>query len=98
MVVDNVGNDFGRTIQEREVPKDLDMAEVCMIYLNMSDPGCPSAYRYFRERGCIFTGCLPGSTLGDYLLLQHLKDAPILQERMELEPNYREVLDRLTVG
>ncbi len=93
--VDEAGRDLSRTIAEREVPKDIEMSEVCMIYLNMNDPGCPEAYRYFRERGCIFTGCLPGSSSGDYLMLQHLKGAPIIQEKMVLEPDYRELLDRL---
>ena len=93
--VDNVGRDFAGSLAALEVPEDVDLTEVVMIYLNMNDPGCPAACRYYRERGCIFTGCLPGSSAGDYLLLQHLKSAPIVQEKMVLEPNYREMLDRL---
>ena len=93
--VDNVGRDFAGSLAALEVSEDVDMTEVVMIYLNMNDPGCPAAYRYYRERGCIFTGCLPGSSSGDYLPMQHLKSAPIVQEKMVLEPNYREMLDRL---
>lgn len=96
--VDNAGLDFAGSIEGYDVPKAFQMTDVIMIYLNMNDPGCPGAYRYFREHGFIFTGCLPGSLAGDYLMLQHLQGKPILREKMVLEPNYRETLDRLRLS
>ncbi len=93
--VDNVGCDFAGSVAALEVLEDVDMTEVIMICLNMNDPGCPAAYHYYRERGCIFTGCLPGSLAGDYLLLQHLKGELIVEKKMVLELNYQEMMEQL---
>ena len=93
--VDNVGRDIVADIAARKMPENFDMVEVIMVYLNMNDPHCPAAYSYFRDRGFIFAGCLPGSSAGDYLLLQHLKGAPIIRENKVLEPNYQHMLEQL---
>ena len=93
--IDNAGRDLAGNIAAREMPEGFDIAEVVMVYLSMNDPACPAAYRYFRERGFIFAGCLPGSSAGDYLLLQNLRGAPVIREKKVLEANYQEMLDRL---
>ena len=59
----------------------------------MNDPLCQECYEYCRERGFIFTGCVPGGDM-DLLIVQYLKYT-IDRDYIQAEPNYAEIIDRL---
>jgi hypothetical protein len=93
--IDAAGADLEESLQNLLFREKSEMIEVVMVYLNMNDPGCPPCYRFLRNLGLIFTGCLPGSKSNDYLLLQHLKGRPIAKEKIVAEPDYQRMLDSL---
>ena len=89
--VDRIGPDLEHRLEALD---DASLAMV-LVYLNMNDPACPEAYRRLREKGYVFSGCFPGSSAGDYLLLQDLKGIGFLRDEIAAEPGYREMLDAL---
>ncbi|MDO4538972.1 MAG: GNAT family N-acetyltransferase, partial [Coriobacteriales bacterium] len=93
--VDQMGRDLPERLKSLPFEKDIDSMEMLMVYLNMNDPGCGVCYAALRELGFIFTGCLPGSKDGDYLLLQHLMGKEIVRENMVTTPAYASMLERL---
>lgn len=93
--IDQVGSDMKEVLKDLLTREESEMVEVIMVYLNVNDPGCPSCYRFLRESGLIFTGCLPGSKSNDYLLLQHLRGRAITRSGLVAEPDYQKMLDSL---
>ena len=67
--------------------------DAILLFLNMNDPLCQECYEYCRERGFIFTGCVPGGDM-DLLIVQYLKYT-IDRDYIQAEPNYAEIIDRL---
>lgn len=93
--IDQVGSDMEEVLKDLLTREESEMVEVIMAYLNVNDPGCPACYRFLRECGLIFTGCLPGSRTKDYLMMQHLRGRTLDKSRLVAEPDYQEMLDRL---
>lgn len=93
--IDRAGADLEESLQNLLFRENSEMIEVVMVYLNMNDPGCPPCYRFLRDLGLIFTGCLPGSRSNDFLLLQHLKGRPVEKKKIVAEPDYQRMLDSL---
>lgn len=93
--VDVFGSDLGARMEEWTSQEGDDTYEVVTVYLNADDPQCIWGYRFFRERGFVFTGCLPGGAQGDYLLLQQYRGIEFDRSATVLEPNYAAMLDRL---
>lgn len=92
--IDSIGSGAGQSLEWFRAQEDGDV-DVVTVFLNMSDPSCPTCYRYLREQGYRFSGCLPGSREGDYLILQDLKGFPIEEEKLILVPEFRELADLL---
>ena len=95
VIINRVGADFEKRMDTFRNEKETDLIESILVHLNMNDPACPACYRYFRDNGYIFTGCLPGSTAGDYLLLEDLRGKPIEKSTIVAEPNYEKMLNTL---
>lgn len=93
--IDQVGSDMEAVLKDLLTREESEMVEVIMVYLNANDPGCPACYSFLRESGLIFTGCLPGSTSEDYILLQHLRGRTIARSKLVAEPDYQKMLDSL---
>lgn len=93
--IDQAGIDMEEVLKDLLTREESEMVEVIMVYQNVNDPGCPACYRFLRECGLIFTGCLPGSRTNDYILLQHLRGRTLEKSRLVAEPDYQEMLDRL---
>jgi hypothetical protein len=93
--IDQAGSDMEEVLKDLLTREESEMVEVIMVYMNVNDPGCPACYRFLRECGLIFTGCLPGSRTHDYLLMQHLRGQTLDKSRLVAEPDYQEMLDRL---
>ena len=93
--IDAIGPDLRDRLESWWQQGDLDGYKVVMVYLNVCDPQAPTFYEYFREHGFVFTGCLPGSSQGDYLLLQNLFGNTFDRDNVALLPNYEELVERL---
>ena len=95
IIINSIGSDFEQRMDAFRNEKETDLIESIFVYLSMNDPSCPECYRYFRDNGYIFTGCLPGSTAGDYILLEDLRNKPIERSTIVAEPEYENMLNRL---
>ena len=95
IIITSIGPDFLEQVEKESDKFDLNSLEVIMVYLPMNDPACPDVYKLFRDFGYIFSGCLPGSDNGDFILLQNLGEIPVSRECIVSEPGYKEMIDRL---
>ncbi len=93
--VDVSGSDLGARMEEWTSLEGNDTYEVVTAYVNADDPQCVWGYRFFRAHGFVFTGCLPGGTKGDYLLLQQYRGIAFDRSGTVLESNYAAMLDQL---
>lgn len=93
--IDAIGPDLYERLEAWQLNNSQADLDVAIVYLNARDPEAPECYRYFREMGFVFTGCLPGGLQGDYLLLQHLNGHPFNRDGSVLLPDYADMLDRL---
>ena len=95
ITVDAAAADFGERMDTILSDKDVSHCEVLVLFLNMNQSGAPEAYTLMRERGFLFMGSLPGSTNGDYLVLEHLMGIPFERDKIKVTPEYGALLDRL---
>lgn len=93
--VDAIGPDLRDRLEAWEQQGEMDGHKISTVYLNAWDPQTPELYQHFRERGYVFTGCLPGSSRGDYLLLQNLFGDTFDKSGCVLLPNYDALVARL---
>lgn len=95
VVTDECGADFGTQLTDIVNDRDVVACEIIMLFLNVSGKGAISAYKTLRSHGFIFTGSLPGSVNGDYVIMQRLQGQPFRRDRIQLTPRYSAYLDRI---
>lgn len=93
--IDAIGPDLYERLESWQLKNDLADLKTATVYLNAREPEAPECYRYFREKGFSFTGCLPGGAQGDYLLLQRLEGHAFERDSVVLLPNYENMVNRL---
>ncbi len=91
--VDRTGSDLSSQIEALRGHYENEAVELVILYLNMNDPNCPGCYEKFRDEGFIFSGCLPGSSSGDYMILQNLKGRQVVKGKDKLEANYMKLAE-----
>ena len=69
--------------------------EMVIIFLNANQSGAVDGYTTLRKKGFVFSGLLPGSTRGDFIVLQRFLKMPLDRKTLTLEPNYEKLLDEL---
>lgn len=69
IILRQAGDDLDGRLKEFLEGKSAWEDFTCVAYLNMKDPGCPAAYEIFRNNGFYFSGILPLTEAGEYLLL-----------------------------
>ncbi len=93
----DLGPDFRERIDELPILGDGEYEgnhiQAIMLLMSMNDPLCPECYSYMREKGFIFTGCVPGGE-DDLIVMEHLKH-PVYRDFIKIEPDYERILDRL---
>lgn len=95
VMITSIGADIEERLKEIAEQEEMYSVKTTLYYINMNDPGCMECYDMFRSKGYIFTGCLPGSTAGDFIIMEDLKGNPIDTPRLDPAPGYREMLDKL---
>lgn len=58
------------------------------LYLNLSCPGSGAAYQAARRQGFFFTGFLPCCGDGEYMILHHPLQVPVLLDGIPVIPEY----------
>ena len=58
------------------------------LYLNLSSPGSGVAYQEARRQGFLFTGFLPCGADGEYIILHHPLQVPVLLDGIPHIPEY----------
>lgn len=91
IIVNRVGEDIASSIDNVMNLCAKNKIEMVEMYLNMSEPGCVFGYEMAMEKGFIFTGIMPGSSSGDYLIMQHLLDYPVNFDAVVADFDYAQV-------
>lgn len=65
------------------------------IFHDQMPAGLQCRYDLLIRNGYIFSGCLPGSLKGDYIILQDLRGKPMDWDKPVLTPGFRKMVDRL---
>lgn len=65
------------------------------LYLNLSLPGCAAAYQAARQMGFFFTGFLPCSGDGEYMILHHPLSLPVRLDNIPHIPQYAPILAQI---
>lgn len=61
-------------------------------YINISNPSAESLYKLLKDRGFFFSGILPGSTRGEYMILQNTMGNPVQWDKIVTIEGYDRVL------
>lgn len=93
--IDNLGDDPESTLDWLKSQEGNGPIETVTVYVKMNDPSCPACYDYLTKKGYVFTGCLPGSSNGDYLIMLDLNITPIDKDKLDLHPRFKEMVDEL---
>ena len=95
VMINSIGPDLEKRLEEIAEQESMYSVRTTLYYLNMNDPGCIGCYEEFRRRGFIFSGCLPGSTAGDFIIMEDLKGYEPDRAHIDPAPGYKEMLDKL---
>lgn len=95
VIINSIGPDLEERLAEIAEQESMYSVKTTLYYLNMNDPGCVGCYEEFRKRGFIFSGCLPGSTAGDFIIMEDLKGFEPDRKHIDAAPGYKEMLDKL---
>jgi len=93
--VTQTGRNFEQFLSQCINSAILNKHEMIELSLNMFYPGSDYAFEIACRKGFTFSGLIPGSSLGDYIIMQMLPGKDISYDRSALEDDYTEVLDGL---
>jgi len=92
--VNRAGTDFEEKLKSivGEIGKDL--FEMVGLYVNASIPTSKSIYDSLKKYGFKFGGFLPGTSTGDFLFFQKMRN-PYPFETLVLEDNFKKMVDEI---
>ena len=94
-IVNACAADFDEKFTEMFRSRAVQQTEMVLLFLNAGRKGAEEACRSLKELGFLFTGLIPGSTNGEYVIFQHMMGMPIQRERIELIDNYADLVDQI---
>ncbi len=73
---------------------DFSRNHIAMIeaYVNISDPSAQYVYDQLKQRGFFFSGILPGSSRGEYMIMQNLMGSDVEWDKIVAIGGYSEIL------
>lgn len=89
--ISSIGSDIAEVQKTVTTLEEFRSAETAVAYLNCNEKGFTKIYEYMRAAGCNFVGFLPGSSAGDYVIMQKFKTMPNITENV-VAPDYLEMI------
>lgn len=91
----NCGTDF-----ESHLSKEMSCVaqrpnQTINLYLNLSSPGCSTAYQTARKLGFFFTGFFPCGADGEYMILHHPLQVPVHVDNIPHIPDYAPFMEQI---
>ena len=83
ILVERFGSNTFREVKSRLRELCVKRFEIVHLYLNLSDPQTAHYTEQFENMGFFFAGILPGTRIGDALILQYLNNVPIDYEKIK---------------
>ena len=71
-------------------------ADVIDLYLDMNNKDSLDSYQMLTNTGFFMTGLLLGGREGDYIVMQHLMNNPLICQKVVCEPGYDAVFKYIT--
>lgn len=94
-IVNACAADFDEKFTEMFRSRSVQQTEMVMLFLNAGRTGADEACRILKKLGFLFTGLIPGSTNGEYVIFQHMMGLPIQRDRIQLTDNYADLADKI---
>ena len=67
--------------------------EVIVLHINLFDRGMNVCYEAAKKNGFFFTGCMPMSEEGDYILMELFIDSMVNYEELVVVPQFLELFE-----
>ncbi|GHU38745.1 hypothetical protein FACS1894190_01030 [Spirochaetia bacterium] len=74
MFAKSISSDFADSIKKIMATRSFSIVETWMLYLNLSDAAWFYAYSDLKKLGFVWSGILPGSANGDFLVMQYVEN------------------------
>ena len=92
LFVENAPADFDKDLDAMLGDFSRNNIAMAEAYVNISVPSAETVYRLLRDRGFFFSGILPGSSNGQYMILQNLMGHPVEWEKIVVIEGYDALL------
>jgi len=93
--VTQIGKNFEQFLSQCVNSAIVNKHEMIELSLNMFYPGCDHAFEIARKKGFAFSGFIPGSALGDYIIMQMLPGKEINYKDAVLTDGFVELLEEI---
>lgn len=93
--IENANSDFEKKL--KGMLKDFARNKIAMVevFINMSNPSAANVYEMLKKQGLFFSGIMPGSAKGEYMIMQTLMGNPVEWDKIVTTGEFTEVLEYL---
>lgn len=63
------------------------------VYINMNNPSAASAYKVMEDNGYFFSGIMPGSDNGEYMIMQHIMGNPVEWDKIVTTGAFTDIME-----
>ena len=90
--IENANSDFEKKL--KGMLKDFARNKIAMVevFVNMSNPSAANIYEMLRKQGLFFSGIMPGTEKGEYMIMQHLMGNPVEWDKIVTIGDFTEVM------
>lgn len=91
--VENANQDFEKKM--KGMMKDFSRNNIKMVevFINMNNPSAANVYEMLKEQGFFFSGIMPGSDKGEYMVMQHLMGNPVEWDKIVTTGEFTDVVN-----
>lgn len=91
--IDNAPESFSEDLKNMMMELYKNHAEMAEVYLNISNPSAVWAYEVLEQEGFYFSGIIPCSEKGDYMIMANLMDIPMEWDKLVAVEGYQEIVE-----
>lgn len=91
--IDNAPESFSEDLSEMMRDLSSNRIEMIEVYLNISNPSASWAYEILEGEGFYFSGIIPCSEKGEYMIMANLMGIPMEWDKLVTDGDYSEVVE-----
>ena len=91
--IENANHDFEKKLKGMMKDFVRNQVEMVEVFVNMNNPSAANIYEMLKRKGFSFSGILPGSEKGEYMVMQHLMKNPVEWDKIVTAGEFTEVIN-----